>query len=212
MHNRLQKLSLPAASAPDHAPTDEELLTRMDTDRTALGLLYGRYAAVLLGIGVAVLRSEAEAEDAVHDVFVRLTARARQYDPRFGSARAWLSAAMRNACIDLYRRRAYRRRVGDEVKTALSPQNGQDASTVVRALDGHRAIRAVAGLSKAQKRTIESLYCEDMSCTEVARRDRVPVGTVKSRAARAIMVLRSDLLGRDETSGNTSEASSVEAA
>jgi RNA polymerase sigma-70 factor, ECF subfamily len=190
------------APASDPSSTDEELLARMASgDRLAMGRLYDLHAPALRRIGVAILRSKAEAEDALHDLFVKVSARSHQYDLRFGSVRSWLSAAMRNACIDRLRWHARGQRAGDEVKTILHAQGRQEATTMTRAIDGQRAMHAKDTLPLIQRRTIESLYCEEMSCTEVAKRDRVPVGTVKSRASRAIMALRSDLLGVEERSG-----------
>src|SRR5690349_18669122 len=49
-------------------------------DRDALAELYDRYAGVLLGLGIKVLRNRREAEDLVHDVFLEVWRRAHSYD------------------------------------------------------------------------------------------------------------------------------------
>ena len=53
--------------------TDLELARRLrEQDSDALAALYDRYAAAVHGITRAVLRDEGLAEEATHDVFLRL--------------------------------------------------------------------------------------------------------------------------------------------
>jgi RNA polymerase sigma-70 factor (ECF subfamily) len=162
-------------------------------DRSAIGLLYDRHAAGLFAVARAILHSEAEAEDVVHDVFVKLVERASQFRPESGSARAWLNAMTRNACIDRRRRVALRHRLSADVATSSVAPRAEDVA-VERAIDGDRALGSIRALSAVQRRTLDRLYCEGMSCSEVAREDGVPVGTVKSRAARAVQALRDQWL------------------
>ena len=54
--------------------------------------------------------------------------------------------------------------------------------------------RALASLPEAQRVTLEVAFFEGLSYPEIASRENVPLGTIKSRAARAIASLREALL------------------
>src|SRR5262249_22541499 len=77
-----------AATAQDD---DRDLVGRIaNGDRTALALLYDRYAGVLLAVGRRVLGDVREAEDLVHDVVLEIWRCAGDYDSGRGSVRAWI--------------------------------------------------------------------------------------------------------------------------
>ena len=85
---------------------DVELLQRLaGGDGGAIGLLYDRYAKVLLPLALRIVRDRAEAEDVVHDAFVVVSDRAAQYVADRGSVGAWLVTLVRNLSIDRTRRR-----------------------------------------------------------------------------------------------------------
>jgi RNA polymerase sigma-70 factor (ECF subfamily) len=53
--------------------------------------------------------------------------------------------------------------------------------------------RALAMLPEAQRQTLEVAFFEGLSYPEIAARENVPLGTIKSRAARALAALRDAL-------------------
>ena len=54
--------------------------------------------------------------------------------------------------------------------------------------------RALASLPEAQRQTLEVAFFEGLSYPEIAARENVPLGTIKSRAARALAALREALV------------------
>jgi hypothetical protein len=72
-------------------PEDETLMLRIQAgEEHALGLLLERYANIVLGIGLKVLRDREEAEELVQDVFFQVYRKCRLFDPSRGTTRAWL--------------------------------------------------------------------------------------------------------------------------
>src|SRR5947207_7437050 len=70
-------------------------------DRRALERLYERYAPLLLGVGLKILRGgRPEAEDLLHDVFVEIWQHAGDYDRNRGSVRTWMLLRMRSRAFD----------------------------------------------------------------------------------------------------------------
>lgn len=163
-------------------------------DVAAVGLLYDRHAGLLLALAFRIVRDRAESEDVVHDAFVALSNRAGRYSSERGSVVAWLVTLTRNLAIDRTRRRDRRSAIAHDVLAHEPPPSARDAETLV-ALEGERVRveRALATLPAAQRRTLETAFFEGLSYPGIAEREKLPLGTIKSRAARALAALRSAL-------------------
>jgi len=161
----------------------------------AVAELYDRYGKTALGLALKILRDSAEAEDVVHDAFVAIVQRADQFHPERGTVAAWLVTTVRNLALDRARRRTRRAKIIDadlrhEIRE--SPPGPEDQLVGVE--DRSRVLEAMASLPDAQRETLEIAFFEGLSYPEIAERENVPLGTVKSRAARALSALR-DALG-----------------
>jgi RNA polymerase sigma-70 factor, ECF subfamily len=157
-------------------------------DRSALEALYNLHAPVLLALAVRMLRDRGAAEDLVHDVFLEAWHHARDFDPARGSVRTWLLMRARSRALDRQRRhmRSAQRleRFGATQEDSRSMEDRGDDGSVRRAL---------ALLPEHLQGVIDLAYFEGLSASEISGRTGVPVGTVKSRLARALGVLRAQL-------------------
>src|SRR5690348_12436062 len=177
-----------AAPPPDDAE-DEVLVAAMAAgDRAALATLYERHGSLLLGLALRIVRERREAEDLLHDVFLEAWRTAKDFDPKRGRVRTWLAIRMRSRALDLQKSARVSRNTGDgglellvDEADAASPDHG-------------RVRRALAELGSDQRRVLELAYFEGLSCTEIAERVAIPVGTVKSRLAAGLDRLRAGLL------------------
>jgi RNA polymerase sigma-70 factor (ECF subfamily) len=161
---------------------------------TAVGELYDRYVSVLFPVALRILRDRAEAEDVVHDAFVTVADRASQYAPDRGSVVAWLVTLVRNLSIDRTRRRERRGAIDRDVVShePVAPVDNPESLTA-DAAERAKIRRALATLPEAQRTTLEVAFFEGLTYPEIAEREQVPLGTIKSRAARAIASLREAL-------------------
>lgn len=73
-------------------------------DPLALQRLYTQEAPRMLALAGIMLGDQAAAQNAVHDAFVLVWKNAGSYDPRTGSARAWIYSIMRYRTLSLLRR------------------------------------------------------------------------------------------------------------
>src|SRR5262245_44322478 len=88
------------------APSPEALLQACASgDQRALQSLYAATAAQLFGLALSILRRRDLAEDIVQDSFILAWRHARSFDPRRGTAMAWLARIVRNQCFDVMRKR-----------------------------------------------------------------------------------------------------------
>ena len=79
----------------------------------------------------------------------------------------------------------------------MSAQAAETPETQVDDAESRERVRrALASLPDAQRETLLVAFFEGLSYPEIAERDGVPLGTVKSRAARAMAALRDVLEGK----------------
>ncbi len=158
-------------------------------DTAALAKLYERHSSLLLGLALRIVRERREAEDLLHDVFLEAWRQARHFDPKRGKARTWLAIRMRSRALDLKKSARVSRNAGDaglEVVVDEGERANPDHGRVRNALDE---------LGVDQRKVVELAYFEGLSCSEIAERLDIPVGTVKSRLAAGLTKLR-DCMGR----------------
>ena len=166
-------------------------------EREALGQLYDRHAGVLLALGIRVLGDRGQAEDVLHDVVLEAWHRARDFDPTRGNVRAWLVTRMRSRALD--------RRASTSRQARLAEQAGREpeppASDALAARPDRERIRQqLLGLPAELTEVIELSYFEGLSSSDIASRLAIPIGTVKSRVARALQLLRERLAAPGEGS------------
>lgn len=165
-------------------------------DDAAVAELYDRHAAFAYGVAHRIVRRDEEAEDVVHDAFVAVVERADQFQPERGTVAAWLVTTVRNLALDRARRRARRAQITDEELRHEPPPEVLDPESIAW-IERRRAavVEALARVPEAQRRTLEIAFFEGLSYPEIAEREGVPLGTVKSRAARALAAMRASLEG-----------------
>jgi RNA polymerase sigma-70 factor (ECF subfamily) len=165
-------------------------------DDVAVAMLYDKYAAMALGLALKIVRDAQEAEDVVHDAFVAIVERAQQYKPERGTVVAWLVTTVRNLALDRTRRRTRRAQITDEELRHEPAEPVPDPESIAWLLRDREAVQnALATLSEAQRKTLYIAFFEGLSYPEIAERENIPLGTVKSRAARALAALRAALEG-----------------
>jgi RNA polymerase sigma-70 factor, ECF subfamily len=176
-------------------------------DDAALAVLYDRYATLALGMALKIVRDASEAEDVVHDAFVAVVERVDQFRPDRGSLVAWLVTMVRNLALDRARRRARRAQIVDDELRHEPPPPSPDPEQISWLEREREAVRgAMSKLSASQRETLEIAFFEGLSYPEIAARENVALGTVKSRAARALGALRAALDGTiDADPGPASE-------
>ena len=177
-----------------HPEPDSALVARMaHADAAALAELYRRHASVVLGLAVRILSDRSEAEDAVHDTFVHTFVRAAGYTSERGAVLAWLVTIARNTCIDRLRRRKVARGVVEATSVEPPPPVLDPEAMAGDQQRRDKVQRALATLSPVQRSTLEAAFFKGDTYGQIATREGVALGTIKSRAARALSALAAAL-------------------
>ena len=166
-------------------PSDSLLQKLAKGDKAALADFYDRYAGLVNGLALRILRDVSEAEDVVQEVFLQAWRQAERYDARRGTPEAWLCTMARTRALDRLRRRAARREDAPDAAPvpAIVPKN-EEALAVRKALDA---------LSSDQRRAVELAYYGGLTQSEIAEALGEPLGTIKTRIRTAMMRLREAL-------------------
>jgi RNA polymerase sigma-70 factor (ECF subfamily) len=167
-------------------PDTELIATIARGQQASLGALYDRHAGLLLAVLKRVVGDLHEAEDVLHEVFLEVWEHATDYDPGRGSVRSWLVMRARSRGLDRLRALGRARALPSD---AL-PDAGPPAPAQADVLSVRRAIQV---LPDELRVLLELGYFEGMSSAEIAEHEQLPIGTVKSRVARALAELRQSL-------------------
>mgnify|MGYP005847958441 FL=1 len=175
--------------------SDEALLALVARgEEAALQQIFRRYAGAFLGLARRLGLDSASQEDVVQEVFSKIWRNSREFDPRRASARAWLLAIAHHTTVDHLRRLGARPQAleptVDESEAFDLPGPGLDEE---RHLDRIRLRRALTHLEPAEREVIEMLFFQGYAHQEAALKLNIPLGTLKTRARRALNRLKEEL-------------------
>ena len=163
-------------------------------DTGAYGELVRAHQEIALRVAYFVVRDHAEAEDTVQEAFVKAFRALERLDPE-RPFRPWLLAIVRNEALNRLRRRGRETVLGIRLASeASSEDSARSPESLAVDADVHREVLdAVDRLPQRQRVVIGLRYLVGLSEADTATTLGIPVGTVKSRANRALERLRGDL-------------------
>ncbi len=175
---------------------DAKLVERIaEGDTDAVAELYARYVSLLYAFALRVLRDPGRADDVVHDAFVLVMDRAAAPDPGHRSTGAWLVALVRSLGARHARLDRPSAPPVPDVTSSLPSSAEVLAAAFDDAAEGERFRRVFESLRATDRRILEAAFFDGVGYAEIGRRESLPHGTVRSRAARAIAALRAALPG-----------------
>jgi RNA polymerase sigma-70 factor (ECF subfamily) len=180
----------------DQRAVADDLARVAGRDQSALRRVYDATAPKLFALCLRILKDRAEAEDVLQDVYVTVWNKAGSFDPERASPSTWLSTLARNRAIDRLRASG-RARLAEPVEAALDIADDRpDAAALAEsAEDGRRLDRCMGELDRRQAQAIHAAFFDGFTYAELAARDRVPLGTMKSWIRRGLIQLK-ECLGR----------------
>lgn len=166
-------------------------------EREAVDQCIERYSGLVWSLARRFSSDLADAEDAMQEVFVELWKFAARFDATLSSEANFVALIARRRLVDRLRSRTRR--------PAQQSLEGVDATQPVSAglevfEEANKAVRCLRELEANQRRVLELSIWDGLSHSEIAKREGLPLGTVKTHARRGLIRLR-DLMQTAASTG-----------
>jgi len=168
-------------------------------DEAALADLYRATIGRVYGLALRIVCNPALAEEVAEDTFWQVWRQAPRFDPRRGTALAWVLTIARSRALDAVRARTRAQAdtvSADALGDALDAQrlhtdvadNPHDLLESVQSNEQlHGALRQ---LEAVPRQLVALAFFKGLTHEEIAGQTGLPLGTVKSHIRRALTVLR----------------------
>ena len=179
--------SMPAEATPNRE--EDRLVARLrDRDPEALDELYGRFGRTTFGFLLKTLRDRGAAEDVQQQVFLEVWRRSDSFDSKRGRLLTWVMTIARSRAID-YMRRRVPEPIDPEV-AARSAEAPSGAGEIEALADQWRMRALLDRLPTAEAELLRLRFYAGFSQSEIAGREGIPLGTVKTRMVSGLRRLR----------------------
>ena len=162
-------------------------------DRAALAEVYGLTSAKLFGICLRICGGREEAEEVVQEVYVKVWQRAGRFDPERASPITWLAAIARNSAIDRLRARPAVRTAPIDAAAGIADETPAADAAIEDAEQQQRMRACLDALESRAASAIRAAFFGGLTYAQLAERDRVPLGTMKTWIRRGLLQLRTCL-------------------
>lgn len=196
---------MPRSNGDIRANEPEPLLPKVSAgDESAVSECLERYGGLVWSLARRLSTTEADAEDAVQDIFLDVWKSAGRFDRSVASEVTFVAMIARRRLIDRRRREGRRPKeemindgsAYDDAPIDIHPANAEDVDT---------ARRALTKLSPEQQRVLQLSIFHGLSHERIARATELPLGTVKTHARRGLIRVR-ELIEADRAQRSSGSA------
>ena len=172
--------------------SDEDLLVAARGDADAFTRFYRLHAAAVLGFLTRRLRDPELAADVCAETFAALLVDIDRYDPRSGTATAWLYTIARHKLIDAQRRG----RAEDRARRTLAIPRLELTDEAIERIEELAELGAarldveLAALPASQRDAVRARVLHEQSYTEIAATHNTTEANVRQRVTRGLARLR----------------------
>lgn len=168
-----------------------------DGDAEAFGEIYARHARAVHDFCLWRTADPQAAEDAVATVFLEAWRQRDRLDLQTNSAAALLLGIANNVVRGHWRTSRRHRQALTRLRATASTEGAEPESAVIARIDALRHVReareAIRSLPRREREVLTLIADRDLSYEETASALGVPIGTVRSRLARARSRLRTGI-------------------
>lgn len=169
--------------------TKEVVLLLINRDESGLSYLYQHYSASLNGLILNIVGSEHLAEEVLQQTFLKIWDNIAGYDSTKATLFTWMARIARNNAIDKIR---LKRHQNNQLTDSLSPAH--DQANVVHLSNANIDTEKLLNKIDIKYRSVlDCIYLQGYSQNEAAKKLNLPLGTVKTRVRKAVMILREEL-------------------
>lgn len=170
---------------------DEKLILRMaEGDNDAFHDLYQQTCSAVYGFALSILRNAHDAENVMHDTYIRIHRSAASYRP-MGKPMAWILTIVRNLCYTMLKN-------GDICEDISEYDNLLHVSEQERTVDRMVLQKALEVLPFEDRQIVILHALTGMKHREIAELLDLPLGTVLSKYKRSLTKMRKEIEGKGE--------------
>lgn len=163
-------------------------------DREAFKLLYQLTAAKLFGICLRICGERQAAEDVLQEVYVIIWRRAPSFDAARASPITWMATIARNRAIDWKRANNRFAPAAGEGGSGPAYDPADDAIPADQAMIRQQEVQQLHDclmiLDEKPRKAIRAAFLGGLTYGDLARREGVPLATMKSTVRRGLLQLR----------------------
>lgn len=168
----------------------ERLIGQVDLgNREAFSALYDATSGKLYAVCARVLGQGPGAEDAMHDVYIKVWRHAGRYQVTGHSPMTWLITIARNTAIDRLRARKVTTDLGEE-SDRISDSGPTPEEAALRASDARALYDCLKTLPEDRAAAIQGAYLKGETYQTLADRFAVPLNTMRTWLRRGLIKLR----------------------
>nr|WP_293834967.1 RNA polymerase sigma-70 factor [uncultured Arsenicibacter sp.] len=156
-------------------------------DQVAFAKLYNHYRTPALKFCTSILKDEEEAENMVHEVFIKLWERRSQINPEL-NFNSYLFTCMRNMAFDYLKKMEKNEWLKQQYMERMTNAREEDAEILETRLQHLQT--AVGSLSVKRRQILKMTVEEGMSYQEIAEMLNISKNTVKNQLVKAKQFLR----------------------
>ncbi|MCV9388198.1 RNA polymerase sigma factor [Reichenbachiella ulvae] len=161
--------------------TDKEIIQayKRSGDMELLGELYEQYMHLVLGVCLKYLKSKAEAQDAVIEIFEELVVKLQNHE--VDHFKSWLYVLTRNHCLMKLRKqksRGHEEEIGEAFMESEPFQHHEDETRLEDNLEKLKS--CIAKLKEEQKRCVDLFFLQEKCYQEIADSTNFDLKKVKS--------------------------------
>ena len=167
-------------------------LIAVKQDKKGFAELFQYFAPRVKSYALRLGCSEIMAEDVAQQTMVKVWQKSNLFDETKASASTWIFRIARNLRIDMLRKETYFH-FEDFDFTTVEDESDTAETTMTRSQSGGAMRVALKHLPENQANVIRLSFYDGLSHIDIARKLRLPLGTVKSRLRLALSKLRQEI-------------------
>jgi RNA polymerase sigma-70 factor (family 1) len=173
-------------------PSESLLRSVVDGNQKAFAELYNYYRTPALKFCIALLKDQEEAENALHEVFIKIWEKRVHIKPDL-NFNSYLFTCLRNYIFDHFKRMEKDQRLRELYMSQMDSFTGIDEAVQYDERDQF-VQNVIARLSEKRKKIILLNIYEGKSYQEIAELMKISKNTVKNQLVKAKQILREQLV------------------
>lgn len=163
-------------------------------DTNALEELYDQFAPILLVISMRYLSNREDAEDVLHDAFIKIISGLKSFDPKFeGALEAWMKKIIVNTSINFLKIRQKNKKMTNSLDNNLfTDEVSQDdkLNSLSKDIKPEKVIEMIQYLPDGYRTVLNLFVFENYSHKEISTTLGISENTSKSQLSKARTYLK----------------------